>query len=217
MLNCLVVGLGSACYGKVGLGKVIYHGGFMVAEVRTDVEKLFDMIGDAEPGTVFPYAAFAEVLQEGRDSVVTKNVIYTVVRRLNIRLQEERQRTLVVVRNVGYRVLFAKESVAHAKRHEKRAANQIVSGVRVLRHTRVDELDAEQRKVLQDMQIRMSHCEAVIQQLASRMARRERDIEMLQTGQDAIMGEQHATENAMQMFMKQTIERIEKLEKEKGA
>ena len=27
MLNCLVVGLGSACYGKVGLGKVIYHGG----------------------------------------------------------------------------------------------------------------------------------------------------------------------------------------------
>lgn len=174
-------------------------------EVRTDVDVVLDMVKDGVPGETFPHESFIEVLQARKDYSVTKNMVYSVVRKTNERLQQEYARTLAPVRRVGYRVLYAHESVPHAKRHERKAINQITAGSRVLRHTRTSELDDEQRKTLEDLQIRMSNIEAMMVSHDRKMSRHERDIEHLKI-------EQHTSQDAMQMMMQQMLDRIEKLE-----
>jgi ribosome recycling factor len=127
----------------------------------------------------------------------------------NQRLLEERNRSLSVVRKLGYRVLRANEIVGYAKRHERKAETQVGLALNMLRYTMRSEMSDLERRVHEQYQVGLNGVYTTIRQLNDKVERTDKQVQSLQV-------EQHATEDTMQSFMKEMISRIERLEQGKG-
>lgn len=112
---------------------------------RSDRVVVFEMVRDADPDTVFEYAAIEAELQEGMSTPITRQRISQAVGLANKTLLREKSRCLTSVRGVGYRIIRAEEHTTKALERKTKAENQIKAGLDILRNTRIDELDEAQR------------------------------------------------------------------------
>jgi hypothetical protein len=112
---------------------------------RSDRRVVFELVADAEPDTTFTYAELIGALAEGLDVDITRDRVYRAVAAGNKTLLRERKRYLHVVPDVGYRVIHTSEQLPVALIKKDRAQSYLSKGIALLRHAKLDELDAAQR------------------------------------------------------------------------
>jgi hypothetical protein len=176
---------------------------------RTDIEVVYALVEDSVPNDEFPYEALIEVLQDGVDREITRKHVHFIISKVNVILLETRSRALQAVRNYGYRIVHASEQMSYAQRHERKAANQVTTALRLVKHTILNELSEEQRKSHQEYHLRLDAIDTSMSQLRRKQASTERIVKNL-------VEEKHADDTAMQMMVKDMIARLEKLENSGG-
>jgi hypothetical protein len=113
---------------------------------RSDRRVVFELVADAAPDTTFTYDVLVEALSEGLDGVeITRDRVYRAVAAGNKTLLRERKRYLHVRVGVGYRVIHTSEQLPVALIKKDRAQSYLSKGIELLRHAKLDELDAAQR------------------------------------------------------------------------
>ena len=115
------------------------------ADGRSDRQVIYDLTRDAEPGTVFTFDDLVGALQEGLNTEVDNSRAYRAVREANKTLLHEDMRYLRSVRSVGYRMARSDEHMPIAIDKRRSAARKLRDHLKVLRHTRLDELTEGQR------------------------------------------------------------------------
>lgn len=157
------------------------------ADGRSDQKIIYDLVQASEPDTLFPYETLQKALQVGTERAITRAVIGSAARNTARLLERERQRTLTVVANKGYRVARANEHLGLALTRKDRAESMIGRGVTLLKQTRIDELPEPQRRIheaqlmimgglyeaVRTTRRRQDEQDAVIRQLAQRVNKLE--------------------------------------------
>lgn len=115
------------------------------ADGRSDRRVIYDLAENAEPDTVFTYAELIEALQADTEREITRTHVYAAVSAANKGLLADQKRYLGVVGTVGYRVIRADEQLGAALVKKDRAQGYLKRGIELLKHARLDELDAAQR------------------------------------------------------------------------
>jgi len=123
---------------------------------RSDRQVVFELVRDADPETTYSYEDMCGALTKGTDREITRGVVYRAAGAANHTLMRERKRALVVVRNVGYRVIRADEHLTVALVKKDRAETMVQRGIELLRHARVDELDEPHRTLHEGQLLVMS-------------------------------------------------------------
>lgn len=88
-------------------------------------------------------------------------------------LEREQRRTLVVVKNQGYRIAAAEEHEGLARRRQRRARRQVSTGLSILRGTRRDELAPDAVRRLDAYELTLSAHEDMLRRLDRRVQRQE--------------------------------------------
>lgn len=140
---------------------------------RSDRHIAFELLRDAEPGTVFAFDRVAAALQSGVETPITHARVCAAVRAAQPVLLRESRRATVTVRGVGYRVVAANEHVSLALMRKDRAELQVRSGVRLLEGTRLDELTETERRLHEGHFIIMSRIYNAVLHLQTKAARHE--------------------------------------------
>jgi alkylated DNA nucleotide flippase Atl1 len=117
------------------------------ADGRSNQQVLLDFVRDGEPGRVYPYSELAAELGKGTETTYDARSVQQVVRQSAHRLSKEQARVLRSVKTIGYRLAPASEHVALALVHTRRSEVQLRRGFEVLAHVRLDDLDANQRRM----------------------------------------------------------------------
>ena len=116
---------------------------------RSDKRVIYELVGDAEPDTLFTKDEIRLALQEGVDKEVTDIRLGAAVRSVRHMLLRERQRYLIPVNGVGYRMIRSDEHLPVALGKKQRAEMQLKDGIEILRNTDVSELSEAQRSLHQ--------------------------------------------------------------------
>jgi len=141
---------------------------------RSDVQVIHDLVGSADPGTVFTFDELASALRVGcEDRDITIQTVRQAVRRSYTRMLRENARTLQSVVGVGYRVAEAAAHQTLARARQRRSDVQLRRGVQVLEHVRWDEMDANARAAHQGTLLIMSALYQNQRQLHRRQGRIE--------------------------------------------
>lgn len=122
---------------------------------------VYDAIRTFPPGRIVSYDELTGIL--GRDCRSHRHYLD----RLLVELVKDRK-TLVNMRNVGYRVARADEHVGLAHNHRRRARRQLFKGMRRLDATDVSKLPPEQARAVENLRIRMSRIEQTVRALNER-------------------------------------------------
>ena len=117
------------------------------ADGRSDAQVVYDLVASADPGTAFSFEELEERLSEGLPQPVERNRVYRAVRQGNRLLLRRAQRALGNVRGNGYRVLFAREHLPAAQRHQERAVTHLAHGIEMLKGVDLAQLDPVQRQI----------------------------------------------------------------------
>lgn len=88
-------------------------------------------------------------------------------------LERDQRRTLVVVRNQGYRIAAADEHEGLARKRQRRARKQVSTGLSILRGTRRSELEPEAAKRIDAYELTLSAHEDMLRRLDRRVQRQE--------------------------------------------
>lgn len=112
---------------------------------RSDRQVVFELMRDAEPGTLFTFAAIEDALQAGIADSIGRPRACAAVRLAKKTLQQQVNRSVKAVRGRGYRLLMASEHVGVAVTHESRAIKQMKAGLAILQHCRLDEMSESDR------------------------------------------------------------------------
>jgi hypothetical protein len=108
---------------------------------RSDWRVVFDLVDGRDPGYEVGHDAILEAL--GTDN---RSRMYRAVQRANHELWKTRNRSLAVVKGVGYRVLHAEEHVPLANSYRRQARKRMTNAVSVMEATDLDALGPEARK-----------------------------------------------------------------------
>lgn len=103
-------------------------------------------------------------------------------------LEREQRRTLVVVRNQGYRIAAANEHEGLARKRNRRAGRQLKTGLSILRGTRRDELSPDAAKRIDALELTYSAHADMLRRLERRVQRQEeglRDVRRKSSATDA--------------------------------
>lgn len=116
---------------------------------RSDRQVILDLALDSEPDTMFTYDTLVEELSKGLDDdvKVLRSRVYRAVREANKTLLRERKRYLSVVKEKGYRVIFAHEHTGLAIRAKESAEARLRRGYALVKGTRLEELTEAQRNM----------------------------------------------------------------------
>lgn len=114
---------------------------------RSDRTVVFSLMQNAEPNTVFSYDRLQQALSVGTDRAIDRRTVGTAVRAANKKLLSEQRRSIVVIPNVGYRVVEAKEHMTLGLARRDRSEVQLAAGFEVLKQTRIEELDEPERSL----------------------------------------------------------------------
>jgi DNA-binding winged helix-turn-helix (wHTH) protein len=116
---------------------------------RSDRRVVYELVSDAEPGTVFTKDDLRTALEEGVDVDITDVRVGAAVRSVRHMLLRERQRYLISVPGIGYRMIRSDEHLPVALGKKQRAEMQLRDGIEILRNTDVSELSEAQRSLHQ--------------------------------------------------------------------
>jgi hypothetical protein len=115
------------------------------ADGRSNADVLVSLAMTADPGHTYSYAELAAALSAGTDREWDTKRVQSAVRSAATRLLREVQRVFYPVTGVGYRLSHASDHSRLALVRERKSQRQLVSAVRVLQHTKMDELTPAQR------------------------------------------------------------------------
>lgn len=156
---------------------------------RSDRQVIFELVRGAEPDTMFPYAQLTAALQRGTTRSIAPTTVGMACRLASRTLERECQRTLSVVRTVGYRVVRANEHLTLALDRKDRAEGLIKRGVELLEHTRLDELDEPHRTLHQGQMMIMGGFYEALRSTRRRQDAQDRVIEHLIQRVDRLEGQ----------------------------
>lgn len=156
------------------------------ADGRSDRQVVYEMMQDAEPNTVFDFDRIADALQVGVAETVTHQRACSAARAANRTLLREKQRSVTVVRGLGYRVIAANEHMGVAVTRRRRAESQIRAGIGMLRGCRLDELSEPQRTLHEGQLLVMSGVYEAVKHVNSRQDRQEKVIDRLKRRVDRL-------------------------------
>jgi hypothetical protein len=155
---------------------------------RSDRRVVFELVADAKPDTTFTYATLVDALSEGLDVEIARDRVYRAVAAGNKTLLQERKRYLQVVPNIGYRIIHTSEQLPVALLKKDRAQTYLSKGIEVLRHAKLDELDAAQRTLHEGQLLILAGLHQAMQESDRRHARSEELIAELRRRMDRLEG-----------------------------
>lgn len=162
---------GKTSSGMARHGKHHYERDFMAQMFETKGEvaewkMIYDEVKDLPVNEIITYERLDEIL--GRDFRQNRSPIDRVIVEL-----VGRHRTLVNVRNVGYRIATAKEHAELARSHQRRSRRQIKKGMRRLESADQKQLTPDERREIENLKTRLSRLESAHRA----MGRRQEQIE----------------------------------------
>lgn len=102
-------------------------------------QQVIELVADAEPGDVIPYELLEAALGLDRHST------QSVVNQAKLGLQKGHQKSLMAVRNVGYRVLAPAEHLELAQAHQAKGRRQTRKSRHAVEHTDYTKLSEAER------------------------------------------------------------------------
>lgn len=123
---------------------------------------LYALLRQRDYGTLITYAEIADLT--GRDARIERGPIYRAMKEL----ERNDKRTLICERNVGYRIALPAEHRPQADRHRRRSYRQIVRARRRIASAPRDLLTADERGLLDEMDLRLSQHEMALRNLNRR-------------------------------------------------
>ncbi len=157
------------------------------ADGRSNATVIIDLVKDAQPGTVFPYADMITALNVGAGRAYTKSDVCQTVRIANIRLLKQHRRELYCLSGEGFKVAHASQHNQMALARRTKADKQIERGMLTIRQARFEEMDENSRKIAEGTLLIMAGIHQQLQYVAATTERHDRIIEELlrRTGGDA--------------------------------
>ena len=113
---------------------------------KSNGEVIVEFVHSATPETTFSYDELRAELQKDTRQKYDNSAVCAVVRQANLTLLRDHQRELRNVRNVGFRLVPAKEHMDLAKIRNGKADRQIRRALDSLQHVRWDEMDENSRR-----------------------------------------------------------------------
>lgn len=166
------------------------------ADGRSDRQVVFELMQDAEPGTLFLFARIADALQVGVSDLITHERACAAARSANALLLRERQRSTVAVRGRGYRVIQASEHVGVAVQRKQRAGHQLRAGLALLQRCRLDELSDKERQRHEGFTLAIAGVVTAVDYIHARQQRQEKVIDSLTRRLDKLDGGAEASSAA---------------------
>ena len=108
---------------------------------RSNAQVLLDYVKDGEPGRLYPYDELISVLSAGSARMFTKTTVRGVVISAHPRFLKTYDRALQNVRGQGYRLALAQEQKGMALQRKRRSDVQLIRGMELLQHVRLDDMD----------------------------------------------------------------------------
>ncbi len=113
---------------------------------QSNAEVIVQYVCGVQPDTTFSYDDLRAVLEKHTTQKYANPMICSVIRQANPKLLRLHQRELRNVRNVGFRLIPAKEHSALATIRHGKADKQIRRALLTLKHVRWNEMDANTRR-----------------------------------------------------------------------
>lgn len=135
---------------------------------------LYEHLHALEYGTFVPYSKFDELL--GRDSRVERGPIYSAMREM----ERHNHRTLQVVPREGYRIAPPEEHRTLSEKHRKRSYRQVTKARQKIRSAPRELLADDERKWLDETEIRLSQLESGLRHANRRVSKLEKKDEVKQ-------------------------------------
>lgn len=159
------------------------------ADGRSDRRVIFDLAQAATPDTVFTYDELITALSEGLDVEVGRDRVYRAVAQGNKTLLRQRERYLLVVPDVGYKVLRAAEHLPVALNKKSTAETYMRRGAELIDHVKVSELDPEMRKAVEGHRLMFAGIIGAIKHSQQRHEKAESLIDELKQRVDRLEGQ----------------------------
>jgi len=139
----------------------------MEETIRTDWSnarrKLYAMCAELPYGELLTYAALSEALE-----VVDARAYRSLILRVAKALEQSAMRTLLCVRNEGYRIAYPKDHLDIGTQRQQRGRRQVERAVGVLRATSLVDLTPEERKRHDAMLLLMYQQVDILQQVQAK-------------------------------------------------
>ncbi len=113
---------------------------------RSNAQVILDLVRDKRPGTIFAYEEIARALEEGCERRYDRAAVQAIVVATQARMLREQERTLINLRDEGYRLSHANDHGRLALDRKERADQQIARGVLLLEKVKTDEMDPQARE-----------------------------------------------------------------------
>ena len=147
---------------------------------QSDAEVLAEIVEQATPGQVLEYDFLASRLSAGTTKKYERCHVQQSVTRAERKLSLDLSRSLINIRNKGYKVAPAGEHVLIASRRRQKAGSMLDRGLRTLQHVRWEEMDENQRQAHQGQLMVISALHSAMDGIDKRLSRIENAIEMLE-------------------------------------
>lgn len=113
---------------------------------RTNADVIYELVFGKAPSTVFRYKELLEALNSGTDTQYDRQALSSIIARVNKRLLQSSQRTMRVVRGVGYRIAEAKEHAEIASLHKRSGDRKYRKAVQTINQCRTDEMTPAEKE-----------------------------------------------------------------------
>ena len=143
----------------------------------SDAEVLAEIVARADPGQLLEYDFLAKALSEGTTKEYERSHVQQSVTRAERKLSLDLSRSLVNIRNRGYKVALASEHSIIATRRRQKAGSMLDRGLRTLQHVRWEEMDDNQRQAHQGQLMVISALHSAMEGIDKRLSRIESAIE----------------------------------------
>lgn len=154
------------------------------ADGRPEWRVVYDHVVDhTAPGDTVPYAVLGSLLV-----AETRPQIYRAVAQANKKLRDKAQRSLQVVREVGYRVLKPEEHEHQASDYQMQARRRVSTAVSVMRATDLKSMTPEARNWALQVTAGLVLMGRAIDDHAGRLAQHEDLIKQLQARIETLEG-----------------------------
>src|SRR5262245_27738757 len=117
------------------------------ASGQTNTDVLTSLVASQAPGTTFTYDQLREALEQGAPRKYLRKDVQQAVRQANHRLLRDHKRCLRVVRNVGYRLVYAREHMDIASERTRKGNRQMRWALEVLENAKLEEMTDQQRNI----------------------------------------------------------------------
>lgn len=123
---------------------------------RSNSQVIIDLVKEATPGRIFAYSEISDALSVGSDRQFDVPAVRCSVLGAISMLERLYKRTLLNVRNTGYKLAKAEEHMLIAGIRSDRANRQLKKGLSTLTNVKWDEMDENTRRAHEGQLLIMS-------------------------------------------------------------